>query len=81
VCIKDHRGGRAFGDFPVPGQGEIDFEATFRTLFGVGFRGPLSLERVDGMLDATGMSGDLIDQRIKEAYAFLKPLLDKCVGP
>jgi sugar phosphate isomerase/epimerase len=80
VCIKDHRGGRANGDFPVPGQGQVDHEAMFKTLFAAGFRGPLSVERVDGKVNAAEMPAELIDGRIKEAYAFLQPLLEKCAG-
>jgi sugar phosphate isomerase/epimerase len=64
----------------VPGQGQVDHEAMFKTLFAAGFRGPLSVERVDGKVNAAEMPAELIDGRIKEAYAFLQPLLEKCAG-
>ncbi|MCX8037053.1 MAG: sugar phosphate isomerase/epimerase [Candidatus Sumerlaeia bacterium] len=78
VCIKDHRGPRAHADFPVPGEGDVDHEAMFKTLFGAGFRGPLAVERVDGTMNALQMDADLIDRRIAQARAFLAPLLEKC---
>jgi sugar phosphate isomerase/epimerase len=80
VCIKDHRGGRAHADFPVPGQGDVNHDLMFKILFGAGFRGPLSVERVDGTMEATKMDAEMIDQRIKEAYTFLRPLLEKHAG-
>jgi len=80
VCIKDHRGGRAHADFPVPGEGNVDHGLMFQLLFGAGFRGPLSVERVDGTMDATKMDAALIDQRIQKAHAFLRPLLEKHAG-
>jgi sugar phosphate isomerase/epimerase len=80
VCIKDHRGARANADFPVPGQGDIDHASMFKILFGAGFRGPLSVERVDGAMNAFQMDAALIDQRIKAAHAFLRPLLDQYAG-
>jgi sugar phosphate isomerase/epimerase len=80
VCLKDHRGGRANGDFPVPGQGQVDHELMFKILFGAGFRGPLAVERIDGNMDAAKMPVELIDERIRQAREFLKPLLDKIAG-
>ncbi len=80
VCIKDHRGPRANPDFPVPGEGNVDHEAMFKILFGAGFRGPLSVERVDGTMNAMQMEAELIDRRIAQAHAFLAPLLKKCSG-
>jgi sugar phosphate isomerase/epimerase len=78
VCIKDHLGGRAEANFPVPGSGQIDHDLMFRLLFGAGFRGPLGVERVDGKEDASKMPPELIDQRIAAARSYLVPLLDKC---
>lgn len=78
VCIKDHLGGRADANFPVPGTGQIDHEQMFRILFDGGFSGPLAVERVDGRDDAAKMAPELIDQRVAAAYRFLAPLLAKC---
>ena len=75
VCIKDHLGGRAEADFPVPGSGQIDHALMFRTLFAGGFRGPLAVERVDGK--GGPVTPEILDQRIAQAYNFLAPLLEK----
>ena len=77
VCIKDHLGGRAEANFPVPGSGQIDHDLMFRTLFGAGFSGPIAVERVDGMEDAAKMDPDVIDQRVAAARTFLVPILEK----
>ncbi len=77
VCVKDHRGLRANPDFPVPGQGQIDHELMFKILFGAGFDGPISVERIDGTDNAMTMPAELIDARIVAARAYLAPLLDK----
>jgi sugar phosphate isomerase/epimerase len=79
LCIKDHRGGRAEANFPVPGEGQIDHEAMFRILFGGGFRGPIALERVDGRDDAAAMPPELIDERIRAARHFLLKTLEGTV--
>jgi sugar phosphate isomerase/epimerase len=73
VCIKDHLGGRAEANFPVPGRGQIDHPQMFRTLFAAGFNGPLALERVDGK--GGPVTAETVDERIAEAYNFLAPLL------
>ncbi len=75
VCIKDHKGGRAEANFPVPGSGQIDHAEMFRILFGAGFNGPVSVERVDGTGEAVG--AEVLDQRIAQAYTFLAPVLEK----
>jgi sugar phosphate isomerase/epimerase len=77
VCIKDHLGGRAEGNFPVPGGGQIDHQQMFRTLFAAGFNGPLALERVDGK--GGPVTPETVDERIAAAYNFLAPLLEKVV--
>ena len=75
VCIKDHLGGRAEANFPMPGSGQIDHELMFRTLFAGGFSGPLALERVDGK--GGPVTAEIVDERIAAAYNFLSPLLEK----
>jgi L-ribulose-5-phosphate 3-epimerase len=78
VCIKDHLGGRAVANFPVPGQGQIDHEQMFQILFGAGFDGsPIALERIDGTDNAAKMPAELIDERITAAHKYLVPVLDK----
>jgi sugar phosphate isomerase/epimerase len=77
VCIKDHRGGRAEANFPVPGQGQIDHEAMFRTLFAKGFHGPLAVERVDGTDNMAKLAPDVVEQRLTAAYRYLARLLER----
>jgi sugar phosphate isomerase/epimerase len=80
VCIKDHLGPRGEANFPVPGQGQIDHEAMFRTLFSAGFKGPLAIERVDGR-DRGKVPPDVAEERLKAAYQHLVPLLDRVTAP
>jgi sugar phosphate isomerase/epimerase len=76
VCIKDHSGPRGEANFPVPGQGQIDHELMFRTLFSAGFKGPLAIERVDGR-DRGKLPPDVAEERLKAAHDYLAPLLDR----
>ncbi|MBL8177515.1 MAG: sugar phosphate isomerase/epimerase [Bryobacterales bacterium] len=78
LCIKDHKGLRGVNDFPVPGQGNVDHEQMFRTLFSAGFRGPMAIERVDGTDGGMNkVPPDVVEQRLTAAYQYLKPLLDR----
>jgi sugar phosphate isomerase/epimerase len=76
VCIKDHLGPRGEDNFPVPGQGQVDHELMFRTLFARGFTGPLAIERVDGR-DRKKLEPQVVDERLTAAYRYLAPLLDR----
>jgi sugar phosphate isomerase/epimerase len=76
VCIKDHLGLRGDGNFPVPGQGNVDHDLMFRTLFAAGFNGPLAIERGDGR-DSNKVAPDVVDQRLTAANKYLAPLLDR----
>lgn len=76
VCIKDHQGLRGDENFPVPGQGNVDHELMFRTLFSAGFNGPLAIERVDGR-DRGKVPPDVADERLAAANRYLVPLLDR----
>ena len=80
VCIKDHLGLRGDANFPVPGQGNIDHELMFRTLFRAGFKGPMSIERVDGRSGKEKMTPEIIDERLTAAWRYLVPVLDKTTG-
>lgn len=77
LCIKDHLGLARPGQFPVPGNGQINHEKMFRILFGAGFDGPMAVERIDGTDRMADMPAELIDQRIAVARNYLAPLLDK----
>jgi sugar phosphate isomerase/epimerase len=76
VCIKDHLGLRGDGNFPVPGQGQVDHELMFRTLFSAGFKGPMAIERLDGR-HGRGLSPEVVDERLAAANQYLVPLLDR----
>lgn len=76
VCVKDHLGLRGDENFPVPGQGQVDHELMFRTLFAAGFSGPLQIERVDGR-DRGKLATEIIDERLTTAHHYLVPLLDR----
>lgn len=75
VCIKDHRGGRAVVDFPVPGDGEIDHTAIFRTLLAGGFDGPCLIERIDGL-----NSPEETDQALARGRGYLEGVIAGVVG-
>lgn len=77
VCIKDHLGGRAEANFPVPGEGQIDHDLMFKILFGAGFNGPIAVERADGKDNAAKMDPAVIDERLAAARANLVPILEK----
>ena len=72
VCVKDHRGPRFHPDFPIPGDGDIDHAAIFRSLVTAGFSGPCLVERVDGTQKATDMPLDTIDAALTRAHTYLK---------
>lgn len=76
VCIKDHLGLRGDQNFPVPGQGNVDHELLFRTLFSAGFHGPMCIERVDGR-DRGKLAPEVVDERLAAAHHYLAPLLDR----
>ncbi|HEY8744913.1 MAG TPA: sugar phosphate isomerase/epimerase family protein [Chloroflexota bacterium] len=70
VCIKDHRGARAEGNFPTPGEGDVDHARMFRTLAAAGFDGPLLVERIPPQ-----SSPDAIDQELAKARVYLEATL------
>jgi sugar phosphate isomerase/epimerase len=76
VCIKDHLGLRGDENFPIPGQGQVDHELMFRTLFAAGFDGLMEIERLDGR-DRGRLAPEIIDERLTAANHYLVPLLDR----
>lgn len=70
---KDHRGARANADFPVPGEGEVDFERAFRFCASMGFAGPVIVERVDGTVRES-IDPVEIDRRLAHAYQNLQAI-------
>jgi len=76
MCIKDHLGLRGDVNFPTPGQGQIDHEQLFRTLFGAGFNGPMGIERLNGRTKGK-LAPEAVDERLADAYRYLTPILDR----
>lgn len=72
LLIKDHRGGRAQKDFPVPGEGDVDFSKIFSALKQADFTGNVVVERV-----STGFSEapEIIDEKMIATRKNLEKLL------
>lgn len=66
LVMKDHRGPRAHADFPVPGEGDVDFVHILKRLRSVDFSGPLVVERVDSA-DGQNLTAGELDRRIARA--------------
>lgn len=73
IVAKDHRGARADNDFPIPGEGDVDFVRIFDTARQAGFSGPVVVERVNG----TGgpLTAEEVDERILAARRSVERLL------
>jgi hypothetical protein len=71
VCVKDHLGLRGEVNFPTPGQGQIDHEQLFRTLFGAGFNGPMGIERLNGRTKGK-LAPEAVDERLADARALVR---------
>lgn len=71
---KDHRGARAHRDFPIPGEGDLNFAAMFRTLNVAAFNGPVVVERVD-CADTYILEPEEIDHRISRARSNLVKIM------
>lgn len=74
IVAKDHRGPRSHHDFPIPGDGDVDFQAIFNTWRKAGRAGPVVVERVDGTA-AVPLEPEQIDERIAKARIHLQRLL------
>ncbi|MCU6712132.1 sugar phosphate isomerase/epimerase [Paenibacillus sp. J5C_2022] len=73
LIAKDHRGSRGHSDFPIPGKGDVDFDAIFRNLHATGFAGQVVVERIDGT--DSSLDADEIDRRLAEARRALIQLM------
>jgi sugar phosphate isomerase/epimerase len=76
LCIKDHLGLRGEVNFPPPGQGQIDHEQLFRTLFSAGFNGPMTVERINGRTHGL-LAPEAVDEALTAAYRYVTPILDR----
>ena len=74
IVAKDHIGQKAEANFPIPGEGEIDFRRIFRTAAHAEFTGPVVVERVN----STGgpFTPEEIDDRILRARLSLESLIE-----
>ena len=77
LCIKDHKGAKGERNFPVPGEGDIDFRRVFRVLKRNRFSGPMLVERFDGVGPKESMSAEDVDARAQRAFAFLQHTIDQ----
>lgn len=77
IVAKDHSGKRAAMDFPIPGEGDVDFATLFSTLRAVNFTGPVIVERLDGVNGAYSANSpiEVLDERVKAARINLERLL------
>lgn len=74
MIAKDHGGIRAEHNFPLPGEGEVDFAALFRSWKAAGTAArSIVVERVDGT--GSPMTTEQIDLRLAQARVNLEGLL------
>ncbi|MBP1994919.1 sugar phosphate isomerase/epimerase [Paenibacillus eucommiae] len=76
LIAKDHRLHResANPDFPIPGEGDVNFAALFSTWQRSGMSGSVVVERIDGDIPSP-IDPEQIDERITKARINLQSLL------
>ena len=74
IVVKDHIGPKAENNFPIPGEGDVDFGRIFSTAFDAGFDGPVVVERVNGTDGA--FTAEEVDVRICQARENVTELLN-----
>lgn len=75
LIAKDHRGGRGNPDFPIPGEGDVDFADLFRQLRGAAFNGSVVIEKVENKDEH--LTEKQISERILKARLNIKKLLEE----
>ncbi len=73
LCATDHRGQKGEEDFPVPGQGSVDFVRILRLLKMNRFSGPVMVERLHG---TQSRGEEEIDELAVQAHDFLQGAVD-----
>ena len=73
IVAKDHRGEQANNEFPIPGEGDVDFLRIFETARQSGFSGPIVVERLNGTVGP--LTAEEIDELILQARMNLTGLL------
>lgn len=68
--VKDQIGGVGVWNFPTVGTGEVDFAALFKTLDGVGFDGPCSVE-IEFQGEPWPALAD-VDKAMADSYAYVR---------
>jgi sugar phosphate isomerase/epimerase len=78
LVAKDHRGARAESNFPVPGEGDVDFPALFAIMRAASFSGPVVVERLDGKSGnfGAGLSAEYTDVLVAQARNRLAVMLE-----
>ncbi|GGD80127.1 sugar phosphate isomerase/epimerase family protein [Paenibacillus nasutitermitis] len=70
---KDHRGARAEPNFPVPGEGDVNFSSMFAAMKATGFTGSVVVERLDDRGEPITI--EELDQKVVRARENLQRLL------
>jgi sugar phosphate isomerase/epimerase len=70
---KDHKGGLRSQEFPIPGEGEMDFLGMFKMLKANGFNGPIVVEKLDSKSEK--LDAEEIDRRILHARLNLERII------
>ena len=77
ICVKDHKGARGERNFPVPGDGDVDYRRIMRSMKRHRFAGPLFVEQFDGTDMKESMPVEEVDERAGKAYTFLERIVEQ----
>lgn len=76
ICAKDHQGKKGVRNFPMVGEGDVDFPFIFRTWKEAGGSGSVIIEKV-----GTSENAEELDHYLLEARINLERLLDEAGVP
>jgi sugar phosphate isomerase/epimerase len=74
IIAKDHKGERANADFPIPGNGDVDFVQIFKDWKAAGGDGTVVIERIDGPGEP---NPTVIDERVAASYKSVHGLMQQ----